>query len=101
MATGDDVDVGEKTATPARGMALARTMSWPHLVAMGVGAIVGTGILTLIGVGADKAGRGDCGCDGRPRWLAIARRADRARSSPTVGRPRPGSPPVEGYRVRA
>ena len=36
--------------------ALARTMSWPHLVALGVGAIVGTGILTLIGVGADKAG---------------------------------------------
>ena len=35
---------------------LARTLSWPHLVALGVGAIVGTGILTLIGVGADKAG---------------------------------------------
>ena len=43
---------------PARrdGPVLARTMSWPHLVAMGVGAIVGTGILTLIGVGVDKAG---------------------------------------------
>ena len=36
--------------------ALARTLSWPHLVALGVGAIVGTGILTLIGVGADRAG---------------------------------------------
>ena len=35
---------------------LARTLGWPHLVALGVGAIVGTGILTLIGVGADKAG---------------------------------------------
>ena len=35
---------------------LAQTLSWPHLVALGVGAIVGTGILTLIGVGADKAG---------------------------------------------
>jgi basic amino acid/polyamine antiporter, APA family len=35
---------------------LARTLSWPHLVALGVGAIVGTGILTLIGVGAGKAG---------------------------------------------
>ena len=35
---------------------LARTLGWPHLVAMGVGAIVGTGILTLIGVGADRAG---------------------------------------------
>ena len=35
---------------------LARSLSWPHLIAMGVGAIVGTGILTLIGIGADKAG---------------------------------------------
>lgn len=35
---------------------LARTLGWPHLVALGIGAIVGTGILTLIGVGADKAG---------------------------------------------
>lgn len=35
---------------------LNRTLSWPHLVAMGVGAIVGTGILTLIGIGADRAG---------------------------------------------
>lgn len=35
---------------------LARTLSWPHLVALGIGAIVGTGILTLIGVGADRAG---------------------------------------------
>jgi APA family basic amino acid/polyamine antiporter len=35
---------------------LTPTLSWPHLVALGVGAIVGTGILTLIGVGADKAG---------------------------------------------
>jgi len=35
---------------------LARTLSWPHLLALGVGAIVGTGILTLIGVGADRAG---------------------------------------------
>ena len=35
---------------------LKRTLGWPHLVALGVGAIVGTGILTLIGVGADRAG---------------------------------------------
>jgi APA family basic amino acid/polyamine antiporter len=35
---------------------LNQTLSWPHLIALGVGAIVGTGILTLIGVGADKAG---------------------------------------------
>ncbi|MBL0768056.1 amino acid permease [Sphingopyxis sp. DHUNG17] len=38
------------------GSGLARTLGWPHLIALGVGAIVGTGILTLIGVGADKAG---------------------------------------------
>jgi basic amino acid/polyamine antiporter, APA family len=43
------------TEQPA-GQQLARTLSWPHLVALGVGAIVGTGILTLIGVGADRAG---------------------------------------------
>ncbi len=38
------------------GHQLARALSWPHLLALGVGAIVGTGILTLIGVGADRAG---------------------------------------------
>jgi APA family basic amino acid/polyamine antiporter len=37
---------------------LHRTLGWPHLVAMGVGAIVGTGILTLTGVGATLAGPG-------------------------------------------
>ncbi|OQW45839.1 MAG: amino acid permease [Proteobacteria bacterium SG_bin6] len=40
----------------AEHQALARTLGWPHLVALGVGAIVGTGILTLIGVGAGLAG---------------------------------------------
>src|SRR5579884_4178962 len=35
---------------------LKKSLSWPHLVALGVGAIVGTGILTLTGVGAAKAG---------------------------------------------
>ena len=35
---------------------LTQSLSWPHLIALGVGAIVGTGILTLIGVGAGKAG---------------------------------------------
>ena len=35
---------------------LKKSLSWPHLGALGVGAIVGTGILTLIGVGAGKAG---------------------------------------------
>src|SRR6476469_43518 len=35
---------------------LARTLGWPHLLALGIGAIVGTGIFTLIGVGAGRAG---------------------------------------------
>jgi len=35
---------------------LTRSLGWPHLIFLGVGAIVGTGILTLIGVGAGKAG---------------------------------------------
>lgn len=35
---------------------LKRTLGWPHLIALGVGAIVGTGIYTLIGVGAGLAG---------------------------------------------
>src|SRR5215472_14976892 len=35
---------------------LKPTLRWPHLVAMGVGAIVGTGIYTLTGIGAGLAG---------------------------------------------
>ncbi|HEY8947407.1 MAG TPA: amino acid permease [Rhizomicrobium sp.] len=35
---------------------LRPTLTWPHLVAMGVGAIVGTGIYTLTGIGAGLAG---------------------------------------------
>jgi APA family basic amino acid/polyamine antiporter len=35
---------------------LAPTLGWPHLVALGIGAIIGTGIYTLTGVGADRAG---------------------------------------------
>ena len=38
------------------GRALRKTLSWPHLIALGIGAIVGTGIYTLTGVGADRAG---------------------------------------------
>ncbi|GAW39975.1 putative amino acid permease YhdG [Brevundimonas sp. SH203] len=41
---------------PRDGPRLKPTLSWPHLLALGVGAIVGTGILTLIGVGAGLAG---------------------------------------------
>ncbi|HWA60066.1 MAG TPA: amino acid permease [Caulobacteraceae bacterium] len=35
---------------------LKGTLGWPHLVALGVGGIVGTGIYTLTGVGAGLAG---------------------------------------------
>jgi APA family basic amino acid/polyamine antiporter len=44
------------TAPSPAPAALPKTLSWPHLLALGVGSIVGTGILTLIGVGADRAG---------------------------------------------
>jgi len=44
----------ESSAAP--GERLKAALSWPHLVALGVGAIVGTGIYTLIGVGAERAG---------------------------------------------
>jgi APA family basic amino acid/polyamine antiporter len=35
---------------------LKQSLSWPHLLALGVGAIVGVGILVLIGSGAARAG---------------------------------------------
>jgi APA family basic amino acid/polyamine antiporter len=35
---------------------LKPTLSWPHLIALGIGAIIGTGIYTLTGVGAERAG---------------------------------------------
>ncbi|MEO7564601.1 MAG: amino acid permease [Sphingomicrobium sp.] len=35
---------------------LKRTLGWQHLIFLGVGAIVGTGILVLIGTAAGKAG---------------------------------------------
>ena len=35
---------------------LSRTLTWVHLIPLGIGAIVGTGIYTLIGVGAERAG---------------------------------------------
>jgi APA family basic amino acid/polyamine antiporter len=37
---------------------LTPSLSWWHLLLLGVGAIVGTGIYTLTGVGVDKAGPG-------------------------------------------
>ena len=38
------------------GSRLQRTLGWPHLVGLGVGAIVGTGIYTLVGESAGIAG---------------------------------------------
>ena len=35
---------------------LKKTLGWPHLLALGVGAIIGTGIYTLTGVAAGLAG---------------------------------------------
>ncbi len=40
------------------GEKLVPTLSWPHLLALGVGGIVGTGIYTLIGQAAGLAGPG-------------------------------------------
>jgi APA family basic amino acid/polyamine antiporter len=39
-----------------QGHGLRATLGWPHLTALGVGAIVGTGIYTLTGVAAGLAG---------------------------------------------
>jgi len=46
----------DKLTVHEEGRRLVPTLGWPHLVALGIGAIVGTGIYTLIGVGAGKAG---------------------------------------------
>lgn len=45
-----------QAADASEGSRLKPTLSWPHLIALGVGAIVGTGIYTLTGVGAERAG---------------------------------------------
>jgi APA family basic amino acid/polyamine antiporter len=43
-------------AHAAHASGLKKTLGWPHLVALGVGAIIGTGIYTLTGVAAGLAG---------------------------------------------
>jgi APA family basic amino acid/polyamine antiporter len=45
-------------ANPSLDRGLKRTLSWPQLIALGVGAIVGAGIYALIGQGAGQAGPG-------------------------------------------
>jgi APA family basic amino acid/polyamine antiporter len=46
----------ESVSTRQSHSALRPTLSWIHLVCLGIGGIVGTGIYTLIGVGAGLAG---------------------------------------------
>lgn len=46
----------KKTFTTDISKNMPRNLRWPHLIALGVGATVGTGIYTLIGIGVDKAG---------------------------------------------
>ena len=46
----------DRVTVHEEGRQLVPTLSWPHLIALGIGAIVGTGIYTLIGVGANLAG---------------------------------------------
>lgn len=41
---------------PHAGRQLKATLGWPHLMALGIGAIIGTGIYTLTGVAAGLAG---------------------------------------------
>jgi APA family basic amino acid/polyamine antiporter len=48
----------DQAAEADAGRSLRKSLSWPHLMALGVGAIVGTGIYTLIGQGAGLAGPG-------------------------------------------
>ena len=70
---------------------LKATLSWPHLVAMGVGAIIGTGIYTLTGVGAGLAGPGvilSFGIAGSVCALAALCYAEMATLMPHAGRDR-------------
>ena len=46
----------DRVTVHEEGRRLVPTLTWPHLVALGIGAIVGTGIYTLIGVAANLAG---------------------------------------------
>ena len=47
-----------ESVTTRHAQALKPTLGWPHLIGLGVGGIVGTGIYTLTGVGAGLAGPG-------------------------------------------
>src|SRR5215468_252876 len=51
-----DMRIKSPAAPAEEGRHLKRTLGWPHLMALGVGAIIGTGIYTLTGVAAGLAG---------------------------------------------
>ena len=73
---------------PADGGGLRRTLGAVHLVALGVGAIVGTGIYTLIGTGAGLAGPGVLaafGLAGAICLFAALCYAELAATAPTAG----------------
>lgn len=53
----DPVVVPDMTdSSSAATHALRKSLGWPHLIALGVGAIIGTGIYTLTGIAAGLAG---------------------------------------------
>jgi len=52
----DDIEAAIVAAGADR--RLKPTLSWPHLLALGIGAIIGTGTYTLTGIGAGLAGPG-------------------------------------------
>ena len=54
------------------GRRLVPTLSWPHLVALGIGAIVGTGIYTLIGGARTRLVPPCCCPSSSPAWSAPA-----------------------------
>src|SRR5215468_4727421 len=51
-----DMRIKSPAAPAEEGRRLKPTLGWPHLMALGVGAIIGTGIYTLTGVAAGLAG---------------------------------------------
>ena len=73
---------GVDAARDGAGNRLKPTLSWPHLVALGVGAIVGTGIYTLTGVGAGLAFSGVAAFLAARRSKKPMRRAKRTLSRP-------------------
>jgi APA family basic amino acid/polyamine antiporter len=75
-------------ARPGHSSGLLRTLRWPQLIMLGVGAIVGTGIYTLVGVGAGLAGPSlilTFGLAGSVCMLAVLTYAEVATLVPSAG----------------